>query len=220
MPADQAAGLRRRRDASSLHAVYCFFGSPESALQLTRSLRQLGRTVLLVDASGRLFADMSTRSLFPWQQQVTRGQLLTQSTASGDGWFAPGLMADIPAWDRVAQDYDHVVVDAGPLDKNLDIMPGAIQMALVTVDATDESKLRAFSLIKTLATDNSHLSIGLFGQPDACDQVREACCRFLAPGFGQTIYTVAQEGDAIAALAVRMLAEEASPKTRYKTGQP
>jgi len=219
MSVDQAAGLRRRRDASPLPAVYCFFESAAATLQLTQSLRQLGRTVLLVDTCGRLFADTSTRSLFHWQQQLARGQLLTQPTASGDGWFAPGLMAEIPVWERVALDYDHVVVDAGPPDTDLVIMPMAIRSALVTLDATVESKLRAFSLIKTLATDHQHFSVGLLGKADACDHVREACCRFLAPDLGQGIYIVAQEGDAFAALAVRMLAEEASLTTRYKTGQ-
>ena len=219
MLADQAAGLRRRREVSPLHAVYCFFESSASTLQLTQALAQLGRTVLLVDTCGRFFSDTTTRSLFHWQQQLARGQLLTQPTASGDGWFAPGLMTEPPAWDRIAQDYDHVVIDAGPPDKDLTIMPGTIRLALATLDDTVESKLRVYSLIKTLAADGQHFSIGLLGAMQAGEHVREASCRFLAPDLGQAIYTVAQEGDAFAALAVRMLAEEASLTTRYKTGQ-
>lgn len=219
MQADQAAGLRRRRDASPTRGIYCFFDSGETVTNLAQALQRLGSTVLLVDACGRHFAHTTTRSLFDWEQQLARGQLLIQPTAFGDGWLAPGILAKTPAWDHVALDYDPIVIDAGPLDTQITFVPDAIRLAVLSLADTTDSKLRAFSLIKTLVAGNPPFSVCLFGEPKACGHVMDACRRFLAPVLTQTIYAVAQEGDAFTTLAVRMLAEEASLTTRYKTGQ-
>jgi hypothetical protein len=220
MPADQAAGLRRRQAGQPLRCVYCFLDSADHIFQLAQALHQQGETVLLVDTRGRLFGHYSTRSLFDWRQQLERGQLQTLPLAHGQGWYAPGVSAAEPALRKAAQAYDLVVFDLERLGNELTLMPDAIQIVLVEVHATETSKLRAYRLIKTLAHSNTVFGVGLMGDPVACEQVRVAGQHFLEPSLAQAIYNLAQEGDAFAALAVRMCAEEASQTTRYKTGQP
>ena len=219
MPADQAAGLRRRRAEQPLRCIYCFLDSADHTLQLAQTLHQRGETVLLVDTRGRLFGHYSTRSLFDWKHQLERGQLQTLPLAHGQGWYAPGVSATEPALRNAAQAYDHVVFDLELAGNELALMPDAIQTVLVDVHATEESKLRAYRLIKTLAHSHTVFGVGLMGDPAACEQVRMAGQHFLEPSLAQAIYNLAQEGDAFAALAVRMCAEEASLTTRYKTGQ-
>ena len=219
MPADQAAGLRRRRAEQPLRCMYCFLDSADRTLQLAQTLHQRGETVLLVDTSGRLFGHYSTRSLYDWKHQLERGQLQTLPLAHGQGWYAPGVSATEPALRNAAQDYDHVVFDLELAGNELALMPDAIQTVLVDVHATEESKLRAYTLIKTLAHSHSVFGVGLMGDPAACEQVRMAARHFLEPSLVQAIYNLAREGDAFAALAVRMCAEEASLTTRYKTGK-
>ncbi len=219
MPADQAAGLRRRRTKQPLHCIYCFLDSADHTLQLAQTLHQRGETILLVDTRGRLFGHYSTRSLFDWKQQLERGQLQTLPLAHSQGWYAPGVSATEPALRNAAQAYDHVVFDLGLSKDELALMPDATQTVLMEVHATEESKLRTYTVIKTLAHSHTVFGVGLVGDPAACEQVRMAARHFLEPSLAQAIYNLAQEGDAFAALAVRMCAEEASLTTRYKTGQ-
>lgn len=219
MPADQAAGLRRRRAEQPLRYIYCFLDSAEHTLQLVQALHQQGETALLVDTSGRLFGHYSTRSLFDWRQQLERGQLQTLPLAHGQGWYAPGVSATEPALRNAAQAYDHMVFDLERLEDELALMPDAIQTVIVDVHATEESKLRTYRLIKTLAHSRTVFSVGLMGDPAACEQVRMAGQHFLEPSLAQAIYNLAQEGDAFAALAVRMCVEEASLTTRCITGK-
>ena len=219
MPADQAAGLRRRRTEQPLQCMYCFLDSADRTLQLARALHQRGETVLLVDTRGRLFGHYSTRSLFDWKQQLERGQLQTLPLVHGQGWYAPGVSATEPALRSASQAYDHVVFDLDLGGDDLALMPDAIQTVLMDVHATEESKLRTYTRIKTLAHTHTVFGVGLMGDPVACEQLQMATQHFLGPSLAQAIYNLAQEGDAFAALAVRMCAEEASLTTRYKTGQ-
>jgi hypothetical protein len=145
--------------------------------------------------------------------------LQTLPLAHGQGWYAPGVSATEPALRNAAQAYDRVVFDLERAGDELTLMPDAIQTVLMEVHATQESKQRTYRLIKTLAQSHTVFGVGLMGDPAACDQVRMAARHFLEPSLAQAIYNLAQEGDAFAALAVRMCAEEASLTTRYKTGQ-
>ena len=219
MPTDQAAGLRRRQAEQPLRCIYCFLGSTDQTFQLLQTLHQRGETALLVDTRGRLLGNYPTRSLFNWKQQLERGQLQTLPLAHGQGWYAPGISATEPALRSAAHAYDHVVFDLELAGDDLALMPDAIQTVLMEVHAAEESKLRAYRLIKTLTHSRTGFSVGLMGDPAACEQVRMAARHFLEPSLVQAIYNLAQEGDAFAALAVRMCAEEASLTTRYKTGQ-
>ena len=219
MPADQAAGLRRRRAEQPLRCLYCFLDSADLTLQLAQTLHQQGETALLVDTSGRLFGHYSTRSLFDWKHQLERGQLQTLPLAQGQGWYAPGISAAEPALHNAAQAYDHVVFDLNLAGNELALMPDAIQTVLVEVNSTEKSKLRAYALIKTLVHSRTVFSVGMMGDPAACEQVRMAGQHFLEPSLAQTIYNLTQEGDAFAALAVRMSVEEASLTTRCITGK-
>ncbi len=220
MPADQAAGLRRRRAEQPLRCIYCFLDSADFTLRLAQALHQRGGMTLVVDTRGRLFGNNSTRSLFGWKQQLERGQLQTLPLAYGQGWYAPGIRAAEPTLRTAAHGYDHVVFDLGLDGDELALMADAIQTVIVEAHSTDESKLRAYTLIKTLAHSNKLFSVGLMGDPVACEHVRMACHHFLGQPLAHAIYSVAQEGDAFAVLAVRMCAEEASLTTRYKTGKP
>jgi hypothetical protein len=106
MPADQAAGLRRRSDRQLPRCVHCFFDSAASISRLANALHRHGRISLLVDMHGRTVADSPTRNLFDWRQQIARGQLQLHPMPYGDAWHAPGVRADEPALRRAAHGYD------------------------------------------------------------------------------------------------------------------
>ena len=220
MPADQAAGLRRRSTQQPLRCIHCFFDSDESTIRLMQALHQRGWISLLVDTCGRIFRDSPTRSLFDWKQQIARGPLHTLSQTYGDGWYAPGVHADEPALRDAARGYDHVVFDAGPAGADLALMPGATHTVIIEVQPTHESMLRAYTLLKILSHTEGVFSVGLLGDTVACDHVQAACRHFLEQRFTQAIYNALHEDDAFAALAARMAHEEASLSTRYKTGTP
>ena len=214
MPADQAAGLRRRSARQPLRCIQCFFDSAQSTSRLALALHQRGWTALLVDARGRLLADAPARSLFGWRQQLERGQLHTLPLPHGGGWHAPGARADDPALVGIAQGYDAVVFDAGPTRDGLALMPGAAHAVVIEVNAAHESMLRAYALLKTLSRADGVRSIGLLGAAAACDRVCAVCGHFLDRRFAHAIYSAAHEDGVFAALAVRMANEEASPTAR------
>ena len=215
MPADQAAGLRRHSCPSGhgarqpLRCIYCFSDSVDSSVRLAHALHQLGQALLLVDTQGRLFVDASPRCLFDWKHQLERRQLHTLPQAYGEGWYAPGVRADEPALSSMANGYDYVIFDSG-WGADLALLPGAAQTVVTEVRRTDESMLHAYAVLKTLACSGSAVSVGLLGDRVACDHVRAAGCRFLEQRFAQAIFSVANEDDAFAALAVRMSGEETS----------
>jgi hypothetical protein len=220
MPADQAAGLRRRSARQPVRCIHVFFGSAESSTRLAQALYQRGRTSLLVDMQGRLFADSPTRSLFDWRQQLERGQLNRLPLPFGDGWHAPGVRADEPALVGIAQHYDYIVLDEGPAVDSLVLMPAAAHAMVIEVNAMHESMQCGYALLKTLSRVPGVFGIGLWGDPVACDRIRGACAHFLGSRFARGVYSAANEDDAFAALAVRMAGEETGLTTRYITGKP
>ena len=219
VPADQAAGLRRRNDRNRVRCIHCFFDSAASAVRLAHALHLRGRVALMVDTRGRILADSTTRSLFDWRQQVLRGQLQFQPMPYGDAWHAPGVRADEPALQRVAQSYDVVLFDAEPGSNELVLMPDAAHAVIMEVQPTHQSMLRAYARLKTLSRAGSAFGMVLLGDAAACNQVRAACGHFLGGGFEQAVYSAANEDDAFAALAVRMAGEGASRMARYNTGK-
>jgi len=218
MPADQAAGLRRRSTQQPVRCIHCFFDAAASSMRLVQALHQRGQVSLLVDMLGRLFADSPTRSLFKWRQQLERGQLHTLPQAFGEGWFAPGVQANDPNLHGAAQGYDYVVFDAGPIRSGLALLPDTLNTVIIEVHPVNQSTQRAYSLLKTLSGAGDRLSIGLMGDALACDQVRAACSQFIEQANTQDIYSVAHEDDGFAALAIRMESEEAHRMTRCITG--
>jgi len=216
VPADQAAGLRRRRAPQPPRCVHCIFDAAGSCIRLAQALHQHGWTSLLIDAGGRVFADSPTRSLFDWKQQLERGQLHRLPMPYGDGWYAPGIQGDEPALMSIARAYDCVVFDARLNASDCTPLPGAAQVILLEVSATHVSVLHGYALLKTLCHSGAPLSVGLLGDAAACDQLLAACKRFLDPVFTQAVYSVAHEDDAFAALAVRMADEETGLMGRYK----
>ncbi|MDZ7596402.1 MAG: hypothetical protein U0932_17310 [Thiobacillus sp.] len=215
MPADQAAGLRRRRAQQPPHCIHCFFDAAESTPRLAQALHRRGWTSLLIDACGRVFAD-APRSLFGWAQQLERGQLHTLPMPYGEGWYAPGIRGDEPALMAAARGHDCVVFDVRPNAPDWTPLPGAARFVILEVNATHASTLQGYALLKTLAHSAASISIGLLGDAAACDHLLAACGRFLDPAFTRTVYSVAHEDDAFAALAVRMAHEETGLTARYK----
>lgn len=216
MPADQAAGLRRRRAQQAPRCVHCFFDSAESTLRLAQALHRRGWTSLLIDASGRVFADFPTRSLFDWKQQLERGQLHLLPMPYGDGWYAPGIQGDEPALMAIARGYDCLVFDARPHATDWTPLPGAAQAIVLEVNATNASTLQGYALLKTLAHSGVSFSVGLMGDAAACKHLQAACKQFLDAAFTRAVCSVAHEDDAFAALAVRMAHEETGLTARYK----
>ena len=217
MPADQAAGLRRRNAQQPLHCIHGFFDFAEAPARLAVALHQCGWTTLLVDTCGRVFADSPTRSLFDWRQQIARGQPHVLRMPYGDGWHAPGMRVDEPGLMAIAQGYDCLLFD---LDLNAPDWgggPGAVPFFVIEVNTTRESMLNAYALLKSLSHRGSRVSVGLLGNPAACDRLRQACKKFLDPTFNQAIFSFAREVDAFAALAVRMMDEETGLTARCIT---
>ena len=214
MPADQAAGLRRRRARLSPRCLHVFFDSANSTEKLVQALHRRGLRTLLIDVRGRVYADAPARSLFDWRQQLARRQLQTLPMSYGEGWHAPGVRADEPLLAGIAQGYDILVFDEGTGEVGAR-MPGAARTAIIEVAAAHESLQRAYALLKTLFHLEETPDVVLLGESAACDRVRAACAQFLDGPFAQAILGAGHEDDAFAALAVRMADEETSPSARY-----
>ncbi|MFZ3043061.1 MAG: hypothetical protein WA108_14960 [Thiobacillus sp.] len=215
MPADQAAGLRRRRAQQPPSCVHCFFDTANATVRLAQALHRHGRTLLLIDACGRLFAD-APRSLFDWKRQTERGQLHTLPMPYGEGWYAPGIRGDEPALMVAAQGHDCIVFDARLNAPDWTPLPGTSRFVILELNALPASTLQGYALLKTLADSGASISVALLGNAAACDQLLAGCGRFLDPAFTRTVYSVAHEDDAFAALAVRMAHEETGLTARYK----
>ena len=210
MPADQAAGLRRRGVRQPSPCTLCFFESADSTVQLAHALHQMGRECLLIDMQGRLFAASTTRSLFDWKRQLERRQLQTLPQTYGKGWYAPGVQADAPTLHGMTLAFDHVIFDAGWRGGAPGLQPGVTHTVALEIQRTDESMRHAYALLKTLAHLGGASCVSLLGDTVACERVRAACCQFLEQRFVQVLFSVAHEDDAFAALAVRMVNEETS----------
>jgi hypothetical protein len=215
--ADQAAGLRRRSALQPMRCIHVFFDSAASTLCLAHALHQRGWTSLLVDAGGRQFAESSTRSLFDWRQQLSRGQLLTLPMQYGDGWHAPGLQAGEPTLRAIAQRYDCLLFDASLDAPDWQPLSDTEQMLVLEVQAGQESMQRGYALLKTVSHLGSRVRIALLGDAAACEHLQAACARFLEPSFLQAILNVAHEDDAFAALALKMTDGETGLTARCTT---
>ncbi len=213
---DQAAGLRRRNARLPLACIYCFFDTAEWTDKLAAALQQAGRTSLLIDRRGRLFAAAPTRSLFDWKQQLERGQLHLLLLSHGEGWYAPGVRADEPALRKMALAYDHLVFDEEPSGAELILVPDAAHSLLVEVQSTQPSMRRAYTLLKTLSHTTVAFNVSLLGDQTACAHVLNTVSHFLPQPFAQTIDCVAHAATAFSALAVRMPCEETSRLARSK----
>lgn len=208
MAVDQAAGLRRRHARQPARHVHCFFHAAASSTLLMQALHQQGQTVLLVDMHGRLFADQPARNLFDWKQQIERGQLHTLSQPYGYSWYAPGVRLDTPHFQTALRRYDCVLFDAGPIGNEITLVPDVLNTLAIEIDASTDSMVRAYRLLKTLSQTGNSLKIALAGDARTCDHVHAACCNFLEQSFAQEIYNAARKDDAFAALASRMRDEE------------
>jgi len=218
VPADQAAGLRRRSTRQPLRCIHGFFHSPDSTIRLAQSLHRRGWTSLLIDTCGRLFSDSPTQSLFDWRQQLARQQLHTQAMAHGDGWHAPGLMASEPGLRAIAQRYDCLLFDSTLDAPDWQPLPDMAQTLILEVNAEPASMQQAYALLKTIAHLESRAGIALLGNAAACDRLQAACRQYLEPAFVEAVHSVAHEDDAFAALAVRMSDEETGLTARCITG--
>jgi hypothetical protein len=216
MPADQAAGLRRRNAQLPVTGIHCFSETPTLTTQLAVSLHRHGRTTLLVDMRGRLFADAPGRSLFGWEQQLARSQLSTVPQAYGDGWYAPGLRADAPGLARAIQDYDGVVFDAGPIGNPAAQCPESAHALVLEIPPMAAATQHAYRMLKTVSYAGNSLRIALLGDAATCDHVMMTCARFLGQAFTQAIDNLAHEDDALTAVAVRMADEETLRMMRCK----
>ena len=214
MSVDQAAGLRRRTTSQQVRCIHCFFDAPTASARLAQALHELGQVCLLVDQHGRLFSASATRSLFDWEHQLTHKQLNTFPQIYGDGWLAPGLRLDTTGLHVAWQAYDFVILDAGPITNTFMLVQDTHNSVIVEVQPGIDSAQRVFRLLKTLSQEERPMSIGLLGDTTNCDQVLAACRHFIEQNFTQTVYSVALETDAFAALAVRMVHEETHRMTR------
>lgn len=222
MAADQAAGLRRRRRSTAPRLVHSCVDSPEFTRRLVQALHGLGGSVLLIDTGGRLFADVPTRSLFDWRQQLARKQPHLVPLADADGWFAPGLRADAPGLCDLARDYEYVVLDAPPKVSGWALVADAVNAFVVDCGTSIDGLAERYALLKTLATKTggARVHIGLIGDTAAGDRLLAACRHFLAQSFSQRVYNLGDADDAFAALAARMAVEETSLTARNNTGNP
>ena len=218
VPADQAAGLRRRSARQPLRCIHVFFHSPDSTIRLAQALHRRGWTSLLIDTSRRILADTTTQSLFDWRHQLARQQPHVQAMPHGDGWHAPGLQGNEPGLRAIAQRYDCLLFDASLETPAWQPLPDMEQTLILEVDAGQASMLRVYALLKTLAHLESRASIVLQGDAASCGRLQAACRQYLEPAFAQTVHSVGNGDDAFAALAVRMAGEETHLTARYITG--
>ncbi len=206
MPADQAAGLRRRSTQQPLRCVHCFFEAADASTRLAQALHHRGLVSLLVDLDGRVFANGPTRSLFNPRQQLDRDSLCILPQAYGAGWYAPGIQGDEPHLRSAAQGYDRVMFDTGTSQNMVAPWTGACHVGVVEIHAADASLLRAYALLKTLAQADVPMPVILLGDDASCNHLRAACKHFLAPSFVNSLCNLPPEEDVFAALASRIAA--------------
>ncbi|MEW6119694.1 MAG: hypothetical protein AB1593_06370 [Pseudomonadota bacterium] len=213
MPADQAAGLRWRRQGLRHRCVQCISDTPGLALRAAQSLRLEGASPLVVDARDRLFVPAAPQALFDWTRQLARGALLILPLGGIPVWHAPGARADAAGLAQGVRAWDTLIFDS-PLCDAAAVLPGATQCVLMEV--RPEGMQSSYALLKTRAERGGGAAI-LFGDAQACAQVHAACARFLGATFAAAVMYVANEDDAIAALAVRMADEEPGLSPQYRT---
>ncbi|MCA1978597.1 MAG: hypothetical protein LDL19_05105 [Thiobacillus sp.] len=190
--------------------------APDCALRVARALAHAGLTPLVVDTRDRLFGKAAPQSLFDWRQQLARRQLLALPLEDVTGWHAPGAHAAAAGLLDAARDYAALVFDCTPADAAATVH-GAHESALLAVHPGSMQTI--YALLKTRAATGG-LDAILTGEPGCCAQVGEACARFLGATVAAAVSCIADENDAIAALAVRMAGEEPGCQPTYRTGNP
>lgn len=220
MPADQAAGLRRLRQAQAPICITCFLDRAASTQALLCALSVLGKRILLVDMDGRHLAVSRTQSLFDWRQQLQRRQLQGLPLPHGEGLYAPGAQAGDTEILEAAHAYDCVVFDAGALSSSLDLAAGRTQTLVLQVDATADSLALGYSLLKTLHAAENASDVLLYGAASACIRLTQAARHFLGEAMARRIWMAAEEDEHFAALAARIAAEETGHQAREKAGNP
>ena len=218
MPADQAAGLRRLREAQPPICITCFLDRAASTQALLRALSALGKRILLVDMDGRHLAVSRTRSLFDWRQQLQRRQLHGLPLPHGEGVYAPGAQGGDAGILEAAYAYDCVVFDAGALSSSLALATGRKQTLVVQVDVTADSLALAYSLLKTLHSSDNAPDVLLCGAASACARLTQAARHFLGEAMARRMWAAAEEDEHFAALAARIAAEETGHQAREEAG--
>jgi hypothetical protein len=213
MPADQAAGLRRKT-GSALRILHCVNESADFVLQAAQAMTRQGLTPLVIDTRDRLFGADAAQTLFDWRQQLDRGQILALPLATVHAWHAPGLQADVPGLAAATRHYDAVLIDCALVDVASPIA-GANEWACVSVGP--DTLQAVYALLKTRAQSGG-LPMFLIGEPASCERIRQACLRFLGATVTAGLSCHHDELAAITALAVRMAHEEPGCQSRYKTG--
>ena len=204
MPADQAAGLRRRRRGLAPLCIQCVGDTADGLLRVARACHRGGRSPLVVDTCGRLFAGDAPRTLFDWPRQIGQGRLLTLPLDAATGWLAPGVRADAPGLSEAVRTYDTLIFDSSP-HAAAARLPGARQILWLTV--RPDTRHEIYALLKTHAAAGPFDAI-LSGDSTACARVKAACARYLGAPSAGTVASIPDEDDAIAALAARMTGEE------------
>ena len=218
MPADQAAGLRRLRQAQTPICVTCFLARAASTQALLRALSGLGKRILLVDMDGRHLAVSRTQSLFDWRQQLQRRQLQGLPLPHGEGMYAPGAQGGDAEILEAAFAYDCVLFDAGVLSSSLALATGRKQMLVLQVDATADSLALGYSLLKTLHSSGNASDVLLYGAASACIRLTQAARHFLGEETARRMWAAAAEDEHFAALAARIAAEETGHQAREDAG--
>lgn len=218
MPVDQAAGLRRQRQAQSPTCISCFFSQAASTQLLMRALEGLGKRVLLVDTAGSQLAASRTQSLFDWRQQLQRGQLQGLPLPHGEGLFAPGAEAGDPAIIQAATTYDCVLFDAGRITHSVALALGQAQMLLLQVEDMPPSLGLSYALLKALHATGNPSTILLCGSPSARTRVMSAVRHFLGAAMARRIWAAEDEDEHFIALAARIAAEETGHQAREEAG--
>lgn len=214
MPADQAAGLRRRQTGAPRRVLHCVSDTPASALNLARALRQHGLHPLLIDSRDRTCGRAAAQTLFDWRQQIERDRLVLLPLTEATGWHAPGSRAGTPGLLHATRHFDVLVFDC-TLDDVAHPSPELDERALLVV--RPQTREAVYALLKTRARTGGLASF-LTGDPATGLRVREACARFLGAHCASVLDFRPDEIDAIAALAVRMAGERAGRQPRDQTG--
>ncbi|OYW64820.1 MAG: hypothetical protein B7Y26_10025 [Hydrogenophilales bacterium 16-64-46] len=183
-------------------------------MQAARALTGQGLTPLLIDTRDRLFGRAAAQTLFDWQHQLDRGQILALPLADGLAWHAPGLHVSARGLAEATRHFDVLLIDCTLADI-AQYAAGAREQALLAV--RPDTLQTVYALLKTRA-ETGGLPTLLTGEAVSCERIRQACQRFLNATVAAALACIPDEDDAIAALAVRMAHEEPGCQPRYKTG--
>jgi hypothetical protein len=210
MPVDQAAGLRRRLTQQAPRSISFFSANAQPVQGLGRAMQARGWRVLLVDITGRQFAESRTRPLFDWQQQAARQCLQALPVDGLEGLLAAGAQAGEPAIVAAANGYDCVLFDAGKIQTpHVALTPDPLQTLILHLTMASESICNAYALIKALQQTGNVASVLLWGEPMSCGRTAAAARAYLGPGAKLPVIVNAPDNDPYTALAARIATGEA-----------